>query len=221
MSLKPLKITFHLDGTGVFYDPFEPTHLDGLLAWSLAAYHVSGEPPRRDDVPADIPLPLARWDVGGSWGWHASAIMPEGEKTAESLQYWRKRIRESHLDLTSGSPNRTNGIYRDWQMPMPLTLTKKMVAYAVGDRGRVHQILRRRVKYIGKKASIGKGRVVGVDCEVIDNDWSLVKGGVTMRWMPQTGGTRIVRPRPPYWNVVGRVECCEIGAAPRDAPASN
>lgn len=27
------------------------------------------------------------------------------------------------------------------------------------------------------------------------------------------GGPRLVRPRPPYWNIVGRVACGEIGDA--------
>lgn len=209
MSDKPVKVTFHLDGTGVFYDPFEPTMLDGILAWCLCAYHVSGDPPRRDEAPADIPLPLRRWEMGGSWGWHTSALFPDGV-SVESLQFWRKRFRESRIELTSGSPNRTNGTYRDWQMPMPLLLCPRMVAYACGDRSTIQKVLRRGVKYIGKKAAIGKGRVVGIDVEWIEEDYSLTKDGQAMRWLPIVGGARFVRPRPPYWNNVGKVDCCEV-----------
>jgi hypothetical protein len=210
MSDKPLKITFHLDGTGVFFDPNEPIHLDGILAWCLCAYHVSGEPPRRDELPADIPLPLRKWHVGGEWGWHASALFPDGLR-AESLQFWRKRFRESRIELTRGSPNRTNGTYRDWQTPMPLLLCPRMVAYAHGDRSTLQRALRRGVKYIGKKAAMGKGRVVGIDVEWIDADASLVMDGKAMRWLPLDGGQRYVRPRPPYWNNCGKIECCEVG----------
>lgn len=210
MSDKPLKITFHLDGTGVLYYPFEPTMLDGILAWCLCAYHVSGDPPARDETPAEIPLPLRKWDLNNSWGWHASALFPEGV-SAESLQFWRKRFRESRIEFTAGSPNRTNGTYRDWQMPMPLLLCPRMVAYAHGDRSTVQKVLRRGVKYIGKKSAMGKGRVIGIDVEWIEEDCSLVKDGRAMRWLPENGGVRLVRPRPPYWNKVGTVYCCEAG----------
>lgn len=209
-SVKPIKVTFHLDGSGVLYNPAEPTMLDGILAWCLSAYHVSGHPPSRNEEPSDIPIPLKKWHMkNGVWGWHASALFPEGQ-TAESLQFWRSRFREDRIELTSGSPNRTNGTYRDWQMPMPLTLCHKMVAYAVGNRSDVHKILRRGVSYIGKKTSMGKGRVVGIDVEWVDEDYSIRKDGKPMRWYPEEDGPKLVRPRPPYWSNVGRVRCCDI-----------
>ena len=31
------KVTFELDGTGVYFNPAEPIHLDALLAWALEA----------------------------------------------------------------------------------------------------------------------------------------------------------------------------------------
>jgi hypothetical protein len=210
MSVKPIKIVFHLDGTGVFYDPYEPPHLDGLLAWCLCAYHTSGQPPRRDEEPAEIPLPLDKWHLGNTWGWKASALLPVGP-VFETLQFWRSRFRESRIEMTAGSPNRTNGIYRDWQMPMPLTLTDKLVAYAVGDRSTIHKILRRGVKYVGKKASIGKGRVIGIDVEWVDVDWSMKDSdGRATRWLPDENGSRMVRPRPPYWNNWGKVRCKDL-----------
>ncbi len=210
MSDKPIRIIFHLDGTGVLYDLNEPTHLDGILSWCLCAYHVSGETPRRDEAPADIPLPLRRWRIGEHWGWHASALFPEGDM-AHGLQRWRSRFREDRAELTVGSPNMSNGTYRDWQMPMPLLLCRRMIAYAHGDRSTVQKILRRGVRYIGKKAAMGKGRVLAIDVEWIDSDCSLVKDGKAMRWLPDEGGTRRVRTRPPYWNSIGATTCCEVG----------
>jgi hypothetical protein len=86
-----------------------------------------------------------------------------------------------------------------------------MEAYAHGNRKRVKQILRRGVKYIGRKSAIGKGGVLGIDVEWIDEDFSLTRDGKTVRLLPSTEGTRFVRPRPPYWNNCGRVMCLEVG----------
>jgi hypothetical protein len=47
--------------------------------------------------------------------------------------------------------------------------------------------------------------------EDVDRDFSLTRDGHAMRWLPAADGMRLVRTRPPYWNSVGRVSCCEIG----------
>jgi hypothetical protein len=209
---KPIKITFEMDGTGVYYDPFEPIMLDGLLSAALCRFHIHGDPPARDDVPFDVPLPLRRWSIDGVWGWHASALFPQGE-SIETLQHWRKRFRQGRAEFAKGSPNLTNGVYRDWNMPLPLLMVREMVCYAYGDAKRIRQELRRSIKYLGKKRAHGRGAVVGVRTDDVGADYSLVKDGMAMRWLPAAGGSRKVRTRPPYWNGVGVVVCCEIGDA--------
>ena len=210
--LNNLKITFHMDGTGLYYDPYEPIHLDALMSWALMPFHrrKGDEAPTRDDKPIDVPLPLGKWHIGGNWGWCASALFPEGE-TGESLQFWRKKFRQNKIEVTKGSPNLQNGIYREYNSPLPLLLATKMVAYAVGDRGRVHQILRKHIRFLGKKSAYGKGRVLQVDVDVIPNDYSLTKDGAAMRFLPHADGLRQVRVRPPYWSNYERVACAEIG----------
>lgn len=204
-----LRVTFHLDGSGVYYDPAEPTMLDGLLAWVLAPRqghrHLD-----RSEPPADVQLPLRREHIGGTWVWRASALFPQGPQ-GEGLWHWRKRLRQSRVHLTTGAPNTTNGTYRDWQMPLPLVLCTRMVAYASGNGAEIRRVLRE-VKYLGKKAAHGHGKVIGVDVEHVEHDCSLVLDGRAARWLPQDGGPRLVRPRPPYWHPHGRVACCEIGA---------
>jgi CRISPR type IV-associated protein Csf3 len=207
---KNLKVTFNLDGTGVYYDPYEPIMLDALLAAAVSRWHIHGEPPARDEEPFDIPLPVKKWHDGDVWGWHASALFPEGD-TVESLQYWRKRFRQNRVELTNGSPNTTNGTYRDWNMPIPLLLVPKLIGYACGDIGRVRRELTRSIKYLGKKRAHGRGAVVGIAVEEVPEDLSIVRDGIAMRYIPDENGTRLVRPRPPYWNVVGREKCIEIG----------
>lgn len=194
------------------WDPGEPTHLDSLLAFACAAHHCSGEAPGRNDPPMDIPLPLQRWHLGGTWGWCASALFPVGQ-TAETVQFWRSRFRQNRVELTAGSPNLTNATYRDWNCPMPLLLCHEMEAFCVGERREVRHELLRSIRHLGKKAAMGKGVVNDVIVERVEEDFSLVREGRAMRWLPDAEGTRLVRPRPPYWNNVDRVAACEVGDA--------
>lgn len=206
-----LKITFRLDGAGLYYDPDEPIHLDALVAWALAPIHCKTSDITRADVPEEFPMPLAQTSFNAERVWRASALFPEGV-TAETLTYWRKRFRVDRIELTRGSPNLSNGVYRDWNMPLPLLLTHTMVAYAVGDRRDLLKLLRR-VPALGKKRAHGHGRVTGVEIERIEADYSMAMDGRAMRWLPDARGVRLVRPRPPYWHPHGRVNCLEIGDA--------
>jgi CRISPR type IV-associated protein Csf3 len=208
----PLKVTFHLDGTGLLYDPHEPTHLDSLLNFAAVAHHSCGEAPLRNQAPPNIPLPVQRWQVGDVWGWCASALFPDG-KTLESLQFWRKKFRTSRIQLATGSPNLTNATYREYNSPMQLVLCHTMVAWCVGDRRKIRHELVRSIRHLGRKASMGKGVVNDVTVEHVEKDYSLVRDGIAQRWLPMEDGVRLVRPRPPYWNNVERVLSCEVGEA--------
>lgn len=209
MSVRPLKVTFHLDGTGVYYDPAEPIHLDALAAWLLASFHKQHECLSRDDVPDFIPLPFSMWNIDGVKGWRASAVFPVNAQI-ESIIFWRKKFRQNRVELTVGSPNLTNGPYREYNMPLPLAVCTEAQAWCVGDRGRVHQLFKR-LRWLGKKSSMGRGQIVGVDVEHCDEDFSCIRDGLAMRWLPKLGAPRLVRPVPPYWNNSGRVACCEVG----------
>jgi len=204
------KVIFHLDGTGVFYDSTEPIHLDALLAWALMPMQTPRRCLDRSDTPDDIQLPLLRSRVHGSKVWHASALFPEQEGS-ETLRYWRKKFRQDRLHLTTGSPNLQNGVYREYNMPVPLLLVPRLIAYASGKRKEVKRILKKHITALGKKRSQGFGRIVEIECVETENDWSLVAEGIAMRWLPLPGAMRQVRPKPPYWNNVDRVACCEVG----------
>lgn len=203
------KITFHLDGSGIHFDPNEPIHLDALLAWCLAPRQgISGL--ERCDVPPLVQLPLVRNHVGDRWVWAASALMPEGP-TGESLQFWRKRFRQGRAELTTGSPNLKNGPYRDWQMPLPLLLTTKMVAYASGSRKQCKKVLRE-LRYLGKKRAHGHGKIMAMTFDQVEEDYTMAIDGRASRWLPDENGHRLVRCVPPYWHPHDRVHCCEVGS---------
>lgn len=208
MSLKPLKITFRMDGTGVIMFPQNPVHLDSLFAWVLCPGRLVDNGLGRNEVPKIQRLPLGEWHIDGCWGWHASALFPDND--IESLQYWRKKFRTNRIHLTTGSPNLMSGKYREYNMPIPLILCNTITAYALGSRKRVAQLLKR-IRYIGKKGAYGKGGVVSTEVEVIEKDFSLVKDGKAMRFLPTKRGSRYGRVLPPYWNVTERIKTCCVG----------
>jgi len=207
-AIRPLKITFHMDGSGVLFFPYEPTHFDALIAREIKPFQTN-QGLQRDEKPEDLKLPLGKWHRNGYWGWSASAVLPEGN-TFESMQYYRKKTRLNRLHLTKGSVNLSMGKYREVNNPMPLTNCLKMVAYAVGNRSRIKQ-LAKRMRGIGKKVGYGKGYINDVEVEVIDRDYSCVKDGFAMRFLPDENGMRIGRIRPPYFNQVGCVKTCYVG----------
>lgn len=212
MSLKPIKATFFLDGTGVYYDPAEPLHLDSLLTWALLPMQkLEGEPPKRDEDPDDIRLPLGTWEHDGVWGWTASALFPDGDPI-ETIRFWRKKFNTDRVDMVDKTVNTRVGATREYNVPMPLLLAHRVHAWALGDRKRVAQALRKNIRYLGKKRSQGIGKVTDILVEWTDDKWFLEKEGAAMRWLPMDGAARKVRTRPPYWNNVGRVPCCEVGA---------
>ena len=203
------KVTFHLDGSGLIYDINEPLHLDALLAWVLAPRQKIHQHLGRDDIPEGVKLPLMRETIGKHWVYKASALLPEGF-IGEDLQHWRKRFRTNKSDVTNGSPNLTNGTYRDWNNPLPLVLVRNMIAYADGNRSEVKKLFKE-VKYLGKKRAHGHGKILDISFDEVQDDFTLIKDGKSMRWMPDVNGTRIVRMQPPYWNRHDRIYACDVG----------
>lgn len=211
MALRPLKITFTVDPAGVIFDPFNPPMLDSLIDWCLSPMaRTSKEPPTRSEEPEEIRLPLGTWHVGDNWGWCASAILPEGD-VQETIRHYRKKFRVNRISLTNGMPNLQSGPTREYNLPFVAQLPDTLVAYAIGDRKRIKDLFRRNLRYLGQKRHRSFGRIEDYTIEIIDDDYSLVRDGLAMRWLPDDNGMRDVRLRPPYWNNTNRVTCCEIG----------
>ena len=204
------KVTFQLDGTGVYYDAYEPPHLDDILHSILILLNRQTRHLQRDEDPDETGLPFMQDTRHGVKLWKASALMPEGV-TFETLRFFRKKFDQEHLDLTDATVNLQNGVYREYNIPVPVLCASKLIAYAQGNCKEVKRLLKKHLPAIGKYRGQGFGRVVNVECEHIEDDWSWVKDGKAMRWLPDPNGLRFVRPRPPYWNITGRVTCCEVG----------
>lgn len=198
-----------MNGEGIFFSPDEPLHFDALLAWLLVGKYVKLDALGKSDTPFDTPLPLEKWEINGHWGWKASALFP-GENYFESIQYWRKKFRQNRVEYMNGSANLVQGIYREYNTPIRLIVTDRMIAYCRGDKRKIEEALKE-LRYLGKKTAYGKGKIVRFEVVEIKDDYSMIKDGKAMRWLPKKNGARLCRCRPPYWNRIDRIECCEVG----------
>lgn len=203
-------IILTLDGRGLHYDAYEPPHLDDLLHSILILLNGKTRNLQRDEPPDEVGLPLLQETIHGEKVWKASAIFPDGDGF-ETLRYFRKKYRAAKIDLTDAAPNLQNGVYREYNVPVPTLCVPRLIAYASGDRKEVKRILRKHLPAVGKYRGKGFGRVVSVECDELPEDYSWQKDGYATRYLPQPNGMKLVRPRPPYWNSVGRVLCCEVG----------
>lgn len=211
MSLQPLHIVFTLDDEGVMFDPFCPIHFDGLLDWCLSPLNRTGSAPARHEKPEEIRLPLGTWHYGGTWGWCASALFPVGVEWEEEMRYIRKKVRTNRLSLTSGNINLQSGKTREWNLPLTLQHIPQMEAWCLGERQRFKRLLEKNLRYLGKKRHRGFGRIEDLSIDYCDDDYSVLKNGKAQRWLPDKDGLREVRVRPPYWNNIDRIACCEVG----------
>lgn len=212
MAIKPVQVKIFVDAKGACIDPCNPLMLDALLAYCLAPFHTSGIPPDRDEVPDEIPLPLGRWKCPelDCWGWCASAMLPDGE-TFESVYMRRRKMQMNRLELTKGTVNTAIGTMKEWNVPVPITLCHSLTGYALGDRKRIQQALEKNCRYVGRERQTGHGRISGIEVSWCEHDWSIVNQGRATRPLPCVDGARLMRPRAPYWNIVGRVPHREVG----------
>lgn len=152
--------------------------LDGLLAAELwaelkAGWRASGVSwDRARDVgcPPDLELPLARCELAGAEGWHwaATCAWPEDGNGRVDVHSWTGRVDHRQLEqLTAGLPRVVSGRqgrYRDRRMPLLVTPCSAVTWRAVGDPGRILELLEP-VASIGKKRTSGEGHVLGWEVE--------------------------------------------------------
>lgn len=205
-----VKLTIHLDGRGVVLHPHEPLHVDGIVAWAGSfRYPPDREPPGRNDEPEELPLPLMAESLNGHRVFRASALFPV-DPVGIDRRFWRSRFRVEKAGAMKATVNQSTGEFRSYNNALEILICSQMVGWFEGDRRDVKKWLKR-LRAIGHKRSMGYGKVIGVDLDETDEDRCIKWDGRAQRWLPHDKGLRFVRPRPPYWNAVGKVRCLAPG----------
>jgi len=202
-------VTFEMDGAGVEYSPIEPIHLDGLLSWCMvekSPYYV----PERDGKPTELDLPLTKYHTQSGWCWQASALSPE-MWLAETTRNMRRKFDEGLSTLTTGKPNLIGLRYKDRNDPHVFQLVTRLKGYINTDEYDLVFRSLSRLKYIGRGASRGNGRITRMHVEPCDEDHTLFDRGIATRYIPHPKGWKLVRPRPEYWRTAGQTLCFAPG----------
>jgi len=204
------KITFELDGRGVIYDPHEPIHLDGIIAWAGAFRYPPGPPPGRTGPVEELNLPLRQVEINGTRIYKASALSPEGDAIYIG-RHFRKRFRIERAEFcTDAIINQSTGLYRRVNRRLEVVLCRKMVGWFDGTPKDIRKWLKA-LRAIGRKREMGYGRIVSFKIEPSEEDRTWQWEGMATRYVPHPAGLKLVRPRPPYWNATGRVKCLVPG----------
>lgn len=213
----PLLVTAHL----VTPLAGDAPRLDGVLECAMSLFHPKAVPGHKitRDGPAPpmgaIPISVARERLG-DWivARCSDPILPACE--LETVEHVAKKIAVENADLLRADRrlvvSTTNSWTKSYRLPLRIRPVDRVCWFAVGERKGVLRILRL-VHAIGKKPSIGYGRVAKWTAERIDADLSWFapshEGPVLMAtlpvggWLPEglVGARRDYRTAcPPYWH---------------------
>jgi CRISPR type IV-associated protein Csf3 len=188
-----LKVTFLVSGGWV--PPPYPLHLDAVLAYvatQRSLLDIEDNPSVETLRALGDDLPLARFEQDGDWVWKASAIVPAVDVLNDSRFYTQRRDKVAYAEeVRDGSIlhgrhqpgvamkpyqfliDTLRGIHRNLlgyypvQRPFDESELLKLVAYCVGDKDLVEEMLTddRRPTHLGARRRSGHGRIESVQVE--------------------------------------------------------
>lgn len=200
----------------------EAPRLDGLLEYLLSLHHPKGVPGYKIDRsrPAppqgEIPIPLLRRDLG-PWkvGCCSDPIYPADK--VEYVEYINKRIAVEEAGTLHPAARTVVSTRNSWtksyRLPLKVRRIDRVCWFALSHRRDLFKLLNRECRSIGKKISVGYGRIAGWEVERIGHDWTWFadsdQGPVLMATLPVGGwlpagllGFRkdFGAASPPYWH---------------------
>lgn len=192
-------------------------HLDSLLNY-LCTRDALGElfyvMPTDEVVDTSfLDLPLKKTDDV----YHASVGQLENARLYKDTIYKRFTDKEAYKlsdKARKGRVKTNQGHFKDFIINLPLIITDKITFYCCADKKELERLLPH-LSHIGKKTSIGGGRIRNINIYDEEEDYSFFKDGELMRTIPVSlkiplfEGVSIQRQpyKPPYWDKKN-VEMC-------------
>lgn len=177
----------------------EAPQLDALLELAMAPFHESGRPQHQIDrnqpaPPAGvIPIPIPRRSVAG-WPVARCSGPIEAEPDATWVDHVAKRIGTEYAPILKPEARRKIVISNTWtksyRLPMRIRQVSAVCWFAVGRAGVLRTFLARHITAIGKKRSVGYGRIAAWEAQPWPEDWT---------WFapdPDSGKPILMRPLP-------------------------
>lgn len=166
--------------------------------------------------PGDVRIPLLRRELG-PWLVGCCSDPIYGAVRDESVDRIARSITPSNAGLLDGDSSlripTSSGWTKSCLIPLRVRLVDEVVWFATGDRRSLYNTLRHGVRFLGKKAAVGYGRVASWDVERVEHDWTWYapheSGTLLMatlpdgEWLPLdlTGYRRDYGgAAPPYWH---------------------
>lgn len=143
--------------TPVIHAEASSTHLDGILSFAaLTTFPVVSTYERAAVVP--LPLELAWVSPRGLPLWACTPLIPAVAGIA-TREYWHKRYPSHRSEFgRQVSAVTTAGRWKEYRVPVHAQSVERLRALAIGDSEAVSHLLQA-VTHIGKKGSMGYGRV--------------------------------------------------------------
>lgn len=199
----------------------DPPQLDALLELVMSGMTPKAigrskvDRARPCPLQGEVPIPIQRQRLGG-WG-VARCSSPIFVARSDRHEHYGKKLVVEHAGLLAAGERKTVNTTGDWtksyRLPLRVRDVPRVVWFAQGDRREMLKLLRRKVLAVGKKTSVGYGRVGEWVVDRIDFDavwWAGSPGGpVLMRplpagpWLPKgLAGYRTDYGAccPPYWH---------------------
>jgi len=212
----PLKIDIKIVPPVYLSNPW--IHLDGILSYLCLRdalddlFYILPTDTILNIDDLDIPLKKTN-DV-----YHSSVGLFTDIYQLNNAKIYKRFTDKETYHLTSkqqkGRVYINKGHYKDFLINMPILITDNITFYCNGDKEELSRLLSH-LRHIGKKTSIGGGKVININITETTEDYSFFKDNQIMRPIPATMNIPLVEGmifqqsnyKPPYWNSQNKTMC--------------
>lgn len=217
-NYEPLKVVFHLTQPIFLIGPW--LNFDSII-YMLCFREALGEdfynlPTDKTIHYTNIETPIKKTDDL----FHSSVGKFEN-RTLLKIDRIYKRFTDKETSILTNKKNTgkikvNQGYYKDFIINLPAVYTKQVTFYTNADKSELKRLLKH-LTCIGKKTSIGGGKIRKTVITNTDSDYSFYKDGEIMRCIPvkytkkiplKPGTTYSIQSyKPPYWDNKNKTMC--------------